>query len=607
MNHTCIQCGFSYSVTEEDLAFLKKLSPVINDVRYDIPPPRCCPDCRFQRRLAIRNESKLYNKRCDLTGEEFVSLYSQDSPHKAYKQDVWWSDSWNPFEYGRDIDFSRPFFEQLHELKLAVPRRGMQQGATLENCEYTTYTDYCKNCYLTFACGYCENVYNSSWLVMCNSCIDCYSCVSSELLYECADCVNCYNCFFLQDCYGCQDSYFLENCRNCHHSICCKNLRSKGYHIFNQPVSKEKYEALQKELHERGIKAMQKKFIEWSNTLPTLYAHLISSENCTGNMIEHANNCYNCFDIILGAQDLRHCQVCGWKGKDMMDCFGTGKESELMYEITGALRSQRALFSSSVQMSSDCFYCDCIKHIQYCFGCIGINHRKFCILNKQYTKEQYEELVPRLIKHMNSTGEWGENIPIAYSPFCYNETIAMEYFPLSKQEALTKGLRWKDEIIERPDVQKIIPAEKLPIKIDDIPDEILNWAIECEETKKPYFITAQELLLYRRMRLSIPKTHPDQRHLARRKRRLPSKLWKRTCDRCNRSIETPYQPGTPQRIYCEPCFLHETYHSDHKENIAGDDTHVLNQKMLNQARVSYSKFSNTARAAQKVIAAKLNR
>jgi len=31
---------------------------------------------------------------------------------------------------------------------------------------------------------------------------------------------------------------------------------------------------------------------------------------------------------------------------------------------------------------------------------------KYCILNKQYSKEEYEELVPKIIEHMQKTGEW---------------------------------------------------------------------------------------------------------------------------------------------------------------------------------------------------------
>jgi len=63
-----------------------------------------------------------------------------------------------------------------------------------------------------------------------------------------------------------------------------------------------------------------------------------------------------------------------------------------------------------------------------------LNTAKYCILNKQYTKEEYEKLMPKIIEYMEKTEEWGEFFPASLSPFGYNETIAMEYFPLTREE-----------------------------------------------------------------------------------------------------------------------------------------------------------------------------
>jgi hypothetical protein len=57
-------------------------------------------------------------------------------------------------------------------------------------------------------------------------------------------------------------------------------------------------------------------------------------------------------------------------------------------------------------------------------------------LNRQYTKEEYELLVPKIIEKMMSDGEWGEFFPAILSPFGYNETVAQEYFPLTREELL---------------------------------------------------------------------------------------------------------------------------------------------------------------------------
>jgi hypothetical protein len=60
-------------------------------------------------------------------------------------------------------------------------------------------------------------------------------------------------------------------------------------------------------------------------------------------------------------------------------------------------------------------------------------------------------------------------------------------------------------------VTKTIPAGKLPYDITKIPDDVLNWAILCEKTGKPYKIQPLELDLHRRHGLPISRLHPIER------------------------------------------------------------------------------------------------
>jgi hypothetical protein len=36
-------------------------------------------------------------------------------------QKYWWSDEWDPLDYGIEFDFSRTFFEQWKELRDTIP------------------------------------------------------------------------------------------------------------------------------------------------------------------------------------------------------------------------------------------------------------------------------------------------------------------------------------------------------------------------------------------------------------------------------------------------------------------------------------------------------
>ena len=60
------------------------------------------------------------------------------------------------------------------------------------------------------------------------------------------------------------------------------------------------------------------------------------------------------------------------------------------------------------------------------------------------------QLVSQIREHMTKTGEWGKFFPPTLSPFGYNETIANDFFPLEKEEALKRGFKWSDYEPEPP-------------------------------------------------------------------------------------------------------------------------------------------------------------
>jgi len=160
---------------------------------------------------------------------------------------------------------------------------------------------------------------------------------------------------------------------------------------------------------------------------------------------------------------------------------------------------------------------------------------------------------------MRHDGEYGEFFPVEKSLYAYNESVAQDFFPLTKKEVEKRGWKWRDQTDEMPKVSKIIPAEKLPSDIEDIPDDIVNWAIECETTKRPFRIIKQELEFYRKMKLPIPHFHPDERHRRRMALKNPRKLWERECAKCGRGMQTTYAPDRPETVYCETCYLKEVY------------------------------------------------
>lgn len=561
MAKKCKQCEGEFEISEEDLNFYEKVSPVFGRKKFLIPPPTLCPDCRHQRRLVWRNERSLYRRKCDKTGETIISWIAPDKPHKAYKNDAWWGDDWNAMDYGRDFDFTRGFFEQFKELIEAVPWMGILIDKTT-NSDYTNFCLNVKNCYLCYGSNNDEDCIHSTYLTHCSDCVDLFHGEDSNLCYECVDVNKCYDCKYCVRCNNSNNLIFCENCRGCRDCFGCVNLVSKKYYFMNESLGKEKYKEKIKSLglgSYKNIQKLKKEFAKHRIKFPMRYASVFNCENSTGEALTNSKNVQECYDVI-DAEDSKWIFLGHGGIKDCYDSAGI-EDLELAYEtVTNGAPTRNVCFSAYAWKGScDVYYSVLCPNCWNCFGCIGTHKAKYCILNKQYSREQYEELVPRIIKHMIDRGEWGEFFPPALSPFGYNETNALDYFPLTKEEAIKKGFKWSDYEPSLPKVEKTIPAKDLLDDISDVSGGILNSVIECEVSKKPFKLAPKELKFYQKHNLPIPRKHPDERHKERMVLRNPHKLWGRKCDKCGMDLQSPYSPGRPETIYCEKCYLEEVF------------------------------------------------
>ncbi|MDD3302343.1 MAG: hypothetical protein PHN31_02225 [Candidatus Gracilibacteria bacterium] len=547
----CRQCQTTFEITDKDLEFYEKVSPSFGGDKYIIPTPTLCPECRQQRRLSFRNERKLYKRICDATGKPIISIFSPNKSFKVYNQEFWWSDKWNPLDYGRDFDFNKTFFEQFGELVKVIPRESAFTK-NMTNSPYSNFESDEKDCYLTVGGHYNENCMYGTYYVSSKNSMDGYWGWYIENCYETVNVMNCFNCKYIQYCENCSSCDFCYDCIGCTECIGCVGLRNKKYCIYNKQYSKDEYKNIINENNIIGKK-------NYNNLLlnhPRRSTNIIGSSNCIGNDILNSKNCSNCF-YVEESEDCRNCFIIG-KIKNAVDITSVGY-SEVCYELCSSNDLYGGFACFSCWGGQNICYCDICYDCVNCFGCVGLSNKEYCIFNKQYIKDEYQELVQKIIKHMIKTGEWGEFFPVSISPFGYNETVAQEYFPLKKEESILKGFNWSDYEQPIPKVDKIIQALKLPNNIKEIPDDILNRAIECEITKKPFRIIKQELDFYRKHNLPIPKRHPEQRHLDRMILRNPRKLYDRKCDKCKKDIKTTYSPERPEIVYCEDCYDKEIY------------------------------------------------
>lgn len=300
------------------------------------------------------------------------------------------------------------FFAELEQLQLKTPRLSLLQLQVV-NSEYTVNTDRLKNCFLLSNavgnedCMYGRDFYGDT------DCVDCDHIFGSQLCYQCLNCKNCYNCNELQDSENCRDcnyGYDLKGCADC---IGCAGLRKRQYYIFNQPYSKEEYLAKKKSLTEAEIR---EEFEKVKLASPRVYAYQVSSENFTGNYVDHCQNVFEAYDVSE-CQDVAY-MIESKKCHNSYD-ISILEEAGFCYEISAGHIMQNSNYCFLCASCSDLEYCELMFNCQNCFGCIGLNKKKYYILNQPYEKDEYFRKVAEIKADLRAKGEYGRRfLPSTY-------------------------------------------------------------------------------------------------------------------------------------------------------------------------------------------------
>lgn len=514
----CQNCKSDFLIESEDFDFYKKI---------DVPPPTFCPECRLQRRLSYFNLVKLYRRACDKKGcaKRILSVYHPESGYLAYCPDCWWSDDWDPREYGSDYDFARPFFEQLHDLWKSVPQLGLvTRHASNQNSDYNNYASSLKDCYLAFMSHEVETAVCCNNMRQTKQAFDCQNIVESDRVFDSLHVLRGYNCFGDYNTLECIDTYFCRDCINCQNCFGSTNLKNKKYCFFNEQLTKEEYQTRIESLDLgswSGYQMAKTAAHEFWKTQAPRPTYAMFSENCVGNYIFDSNNCQQCFDVG-GAENCKYLHmILNQPISNSYDITSWGDNQDLCYEnvVIGSGASNFKFCADGGYSSSDCEYTRTVsRSSNNCFGSTSMRNASYCILNKQYSKEEYFALKEKIIEHMNEMPyvdkqgneyRYGEFFPVELSPFEYKYTLAQNFFPLTDEEILERGYTHYPEI--ENEYQITLEAKDLPDHIKDAPDEILNEVIACLKTGKAYKIHPMELEFLRRMHLPLPRLAPIER------------------------------------------------------------------------------------------------
>ncbi len=568
----CQNCKQNFTIEPDDFAFYEKIK---------VPPPTFCPECRAQRRMSFLNERTFYKRKCDLTGEYIISLFPEDSLVPVYSPKAWWSDKWDATDYGQDYDFSRPFFEQFSQLLRKVPQFSLQsQYTTLIRSDYTNMGTYNKDCYLVTNTAYSEECSYTTFFLNGKKCFDMYGCVDNEICYEGINFGNCYRTFYSKNCNDCIDVYFSKNLRGCSNCFGCTNLSNKSYCIWNIQYTKGDYFSEIGKYNLGSYKVvleLEKKSEKFQMNFPNRFMEGTHNVNVSGNQIHGCKNVFQSFEVV-GVEDSKYCQFVFYKPvRDCYDMTFWGQNASRIYECMGAGDSEdmvKFCFDAWAPGTNIEYSYHIVAPNKNIFGCVGLKNKEYCILNKQYTKKEYENILPIIKKHMDempyidkkgSIYKYGEFFPSEISLFTYNESLANSYYPLNKDLAIEKGFQWKE--IDKNIYKISMKSENIPDDIKDVDETILNEVLECEISHRAFKLTPAEYQFYKTMNIPIPRLHPDERHKKRLNKHNPMKLWHRSCmcdlenhnhtGKCPNEFETSYAPERPEKVFCEKCYQQE--------------------------------------------------
>ena len=519
--------------------------------RFGMPLPDIYPDERHRYHFSYSNPLTLYWAKEVRTGKKILSGFDPTDHPTIYDGSFWMSADFDAREYGRDFDFSRPFFDQWKELFDAVPKPALTMLRT-EDCDYSNYLADCKRCYLTFNALGAENLLYSVRAFFSKDSIELFNLTMCELSYGCIHCLKCYNVKFADFATNCVDSAFLYDCDSCSNCYQCANLKHKSYCIQNKQYTKEEYQEKMKNIDLSSYKTWRAENKKWQTFLqkePIRAERLVNCQDSDGILLTNCRNCHRCFTMVegdnnynsFGQQVTDSCDADGWNG------------SASLLRTTAALSSRDIYFSWGGENSYSIGYSYIMMNSHDCFGCYGVKNGAYCLLNKEYTQKEYKKILPKVIAHMKKTGEWGQWFPHSMSPYYYDETDASLIFSVTGEEAKRMGLRMRKQ--KRREKSEGSPVSKIPDRVADFKKADLKKSFLCEETDRAYKITKEELAMHKQLGVPLPRVSWQAR-LAEHYPKAYPLPHETTCAHCGKSIYSFLDPKkTTRPLWCDACYL----------------------------------------------------
>lgn len=546
----CVLTGEKWLMTDEEIGWYKK---------FNVPPSKLAPETRRRFLFGFPVGLAAWYKTHAETGQKILSCVHQDSLFKILPDKEWVDRDFSRIE--PVLEANQSFFEQFKKMAYTIPVAARRDdGSNINTLGF--HVLLCQDSYLMFCSGSMKHCFNSAFSFDCEESVEVLNSVGCFNSAYLSRVFNSNNCIFSLESRGCDQCAFLFDCRNCRDCFGATNKQNKQYMFFNEQLSKEEYQKRisQIDLSSSGQFEIQKnKFWELLKTAVWPENFNIGGIDSTGEYLENCVRCHHEYNSI--------------KSTD-------GFFSAISFEFNNSAFSLRISWGSDTYYSCDtnasnnikfCFrvwngrnmeYCMDCMNCENCFGCFGLQRKKYHIFNVLYSEDEYWLKVDEIKCAMLERGEYGEFFPAAFSAVGFQFSMGDAFFGYSQDElqklnvpifdpnnsavVVSDEIKISDEILSN-----VLPDSSLDIKVDDF----VGWPILDSNLGRKYSITSDELALYRRLRLPLPRQHFLTRlsDLIRMSNFAVSEAVE--CDNCKKSIVT-YKNATflERRVLCNRCY-----------------------------------------------------
>jgi hypothetical protein len=438
-----------------------------------------------------------------------ISIYPPERVPKVYRS--------SDYNTSHSEDVWEDFFKSFDSLITHTWYTNLAQIQS-ENCDYADTVVRSKNAYLSsVVINECENVVYSSSVKDKSANVFNSMMVwkNSENVYHSRTVISWFNIFYSNNILNSNNIWFSSNLVGCAECIKCDDLENKSYCFENKEYSKEEY--------------TQKK-AEFLLTLVQQEADFYypASHNIWGSGVQGQSN-IECFDVsnayfsynTKNAHNIfLHGSAQG--SENSYDCFTGGSPySQYMYGVMGAGAAEHVYCSVFVNGgSSNIYYCINMEACSFCLGCIGLQNKSYCILNKQYSKEERYDKVNEIFWRMETDWVLWLFFPWSLNPFYFNDTAAYLIDPsFTKEEVTVAWYLWRDEPIKVD-----IPIWAEIVKVSELGqfesrDGEGTWTIDSSILKKvivdeqgnSYRIVKMEYDFLVKHSLPLPRKHRLER------------------------------------------------------------------------------------------------